>query len=101
MMTRHLTGKKVFFGILIFIAATGVFGTAFLLLWNWLMPVIFGLPQITFFQALGLLVLSKLVFSGFGHHKRPSPKIRPEWREHFEKMHTKRFDCENAKEKTE
>lgn len=95
-MTRHLTGKKVFFGILIFIAAIGVFGTAFLLLWNWLMPFIFGLPQITFFQALGLLVLSKLIFSGFGHHQKPSHKIKPEWREHFEKMHSQR--CGEEKE---
>lgn len=29
-----------------------------MLLWNWLMPEIFGLPTIGFFQALGLLLLS-------------------------------------------
>jgi len=28
-------------------------------LWNWLVPVIFGLPQITFWQALGLHVLAR------------------------------------------
>lgn len=38
-------------------------------LWNWLMPNIFGLGAITFVQALGLLVLSKILFGGFrgGH----------------------------------
>jgi len=31
-------------------------------LWNWLMPVIFGLPTIGFWQALGLLVLTSILF---------------------------------------
>ena len=34
----------------------------FQLLWNWLMPMIFGLPKITLLQALGLLTLSNLIF---------------------------------------
>jgi membrane protein required for beta-lactamase induction len=32
------------------------------LLWNWLMPVIFGLPTIGFWQALGLCALCSLLF---------------------------------------
>lgn len=32
------------------------------LLWNWLMPVIFGLKTITIFQAWGLMVLSGILF---------------------------------------
>ncbi len=35
-------------------------------LWNWLIPDIFKGPAITYVQALGLLVLSKLLFMGFG-----------------------------------
>ena len=31
-------------------------------LWNWLMPVIFGLPEITVLQALGLILLSNVLF---------------------------------------
>lgn len=34
-------------------------------LWNWLMPELFGLDMISFWQALGLLVLSKILFGGF------------------------------------
>lgn len=34
----------------------------FLLLWNWLLPAIFGLGKITFFQAFGLKLLLALVF---------------------------------------
>lgn len=31
-------------------------------LWNWLMPIIFGLPQLTFWQALGVTLLSSIIF---------------------------------------
>jgi hypothetical protein len=39
-------------------------------LWNWLMPSIFGLRTITYWQALGLLVLSKILLGGFHKHGR-------------------------------
>ncbi|MBS1486884.1 MAG: hypothetical protein JST43_04785 [Bacteroidetes bacterium] len=35
-------------------------------LWNWLVPTLFNGPLVSFWQALGLLVLSKILFSGFG-----------------------------------
>lgn len=35
-----------------------------MLLWNWLMPVIFGLGAITFWQAFGLMILSGMLFGG-------------------------------------
>ena len=41
-------------------------GQIVLLLWNWLAPALFGLPVITFWQALGLLVLCRILFGGFG-----------------------------------
>ena len=37
-------------------------------LWNWLLPPLFGWRVITFWQALGLLVLSRILFGGFGMH---------------------------------
>jgi energy-coupling factor transporter transmembrane protein EcfT len=48
-------------------------------LWNWLMPGLFGLHAISFWQALGLLVLSKILFSGF--HARPGASR--DWRMRF------------------
>ena len=36
----------------------------FQLLWNWLMPTIFGLTKITILQAVGLLFLSDFIFKG-------------------------------------
>ncbi|MGB2713060.1 MAG: hypothetical protein WBC51_02710 [Vicinamibacterales bacterium] len=48
------------------------------LLWNWLLPPLFGWPQITFWQALGLLALCRILFGGFGSHRgsRSSSRIR-------------------------
>ncbi len=46
-----------------------------MLLWNALLPAIFGLKSISYLQALGLLILSKIIFSGIGrshkHYHRP------------------------------
>ena len=39
-------------------------GVAVMLLWNWLMPLIFGLPSISFWEAVGLTFLCNLLFGG-------------------------------------
>jgi hypothetical protein len=41
------------------------FGYVFMMLWNWLMPELFSLHTITFWQGVGLLVLGKMLFGGF------------------------------------
>ncbi len=55
-------------------------------LWNWLMPGLFGWHLITFWQALGILILSKILFGGF----RGRPGWGGHWRgrmiERWEKM---------------
>ena len=38
-------------------------------LWNWLMPTIFNLPTIGFWQAAGILILAQILFKG-GHVRR-------------------------------
>ena len=38
-------------------------------LWNWLMPDIFGLTKITLWQALGLTLLSDVIFKLSSKHK--------------------------------
>lgn len=37
-------------------------------LWNWLLPSLFGARQITFWQAVGLLALCRILVGGFGLH---------------------------------
>jgi len=41
-------------------------------LWNWLVPAIFGWQSVNFWQALGLLLLSRILFGGFRGGPRPS-----------------------------
>ncbi|WP_160711529.1 hypothetical protein [Chitinophaga solisilvae] len=66
MRHRFSIGKKIglgFLGILFF--ALVIFVTQ--QLWNWLIPELFHGPVITYWQALGLLVLGKLLFGWNGH----------------------------------
>jgi hypothetical protein len=67
--------------LLCVVAACIVFGLITEHLWNWLMPSIFGLRLITFWQALGLVVLGKILFGGFHKHGGGG---RREWRRHME-----------------
>ena len=50
--------------------AVVVLSVAVASLWNWLMPAVFGVRAITFWQALGLLVLARVLFGRFGGHGR-------------------------------
>ena len=54
--------------ILLASLAITAFTYAVMFLWNALIPELFHGPVITFLQALGLLVLSKILFKGFGWH---------------------------------
>jgi membrane protein implicated in regulation of membrane protease activity len=71
-------------GLILVIAA---FGAVFMLLWNWLMPVIFGLVTVNFWQALVLLVLARLLFGGIGNgfwrrgrrHDMDENSVRKRW----------------------
>jgi hypothetical protein len=79
------------------LVAVAVFGFAFgfvvMSLWNWLMPTLFGFRSITFWQAIGLLFLSRILLGTFrggshGTHWRHRMKERwgamsPEERERF------------------
>ena len=58
-------GPAALLGILL-LAFIG--GEVVRLLWNWLLPPLFGWPAITFWQALGLLVLCRILFGGKGFH---------------------------------
>lgn len=45
-------------------------------LWNWLLPALFGVPRVTFWQALGLLALCRILFGGFRSHGGASSRAR-------------------------
>jgi hypothetical protein len=63
-MNSHRIVKSVEIAIVLLIIVAG-FVPAVLYLWNWLVPSIFGLRSINFWEALGLLGLSWLLFGGF------------------------------------
>ena len=85
MYLEHMYGKRRFWMPFIGIAAIAVFSTLLLILWNWLMPAIFGLPFISIYQAFGLLLLSKILFSGIPHRGRHFHFEREAWRKEFER----------------
>lgn len=76
---------------MVLLAITGIFvvGLITMLLWNWLVPALFAGPSISLWQAFGLLLLSKLLFWGFGsraHHERKRAYWRARCREKFSTM---------------
>jgi len=66
-----------------------LFGELVMHLWNWLLPPLFGFHMITFWQTLGILLLSRILFgswSGGGGNRRGRrrekwEKMTPEERE--------------------
>ena len=80
---------------LLFIAPLAVLGLALftflggeivMLLWNWLLPPLFGWRQITFWQALGLLALCRILFGGHGWHRSGRPNFRRRMKDRCEHM---------------
>ncbi|PCE63803.1 hypothetical protein [Sediminicola luteus] len=78
---HKLRGKSIgeIIGIIIaggiFIVGLAIlFGFVLMWLWNWLMPEIFGLPTLDYWQAVGLFILSKLLIGGCGGGKSHGKK---------------------------
>jgi hypothetical protein len=68
---------------LMVMVTVAVFGLVVMSLWNWLMPALFGWRTISFGQALGLVLLSKILFGGFrggwGHGRHWRNGMRERW----------------------
>ncbi len=83
-MKKH---KGFRFIAMIFIAATiiALLALVVMLLWNWLIPSIFiAGPAITYWQALGLMVLSKILFGGLKPPQHPYAQAKKEmWQKKF------------------
>ncbi len=83
-------------GMLVFIA---VGGELVLLLWNWLLPTLFGWRQITFWQALGILLLCRILFGGFGGRGFGSSNVRGRMRERIAERMGERWDRMSPEER--
>ena len=91
--------KKIAFAVVGIPAFVTLIGFVVMGLWNWLMPALFGLTHITFWQALGLLVLSKILFGGWkggghrDHRSRWKRKFRDRWTNMTEEEREKYRRC--------
>ena len=66
---------KVIAVIILGVGLVFLMGYAVQQLWNWLMPDLFGLPTVGYWKAIGILVLSKIIFGfGGGNHKKSKSK---------------------------
>jgi len=72
--------KFILMGILA-ILALALFGFVVMLLWNSLMPDVFGLRTVSYWQAVGLLILGRMFFGGF----RGRPNHGTRWRRSLER----------------
>ena len=78
----------VIFGIVAITGLAILFGYIIMWLWNWLMPEIFGLPSLSYWQAVGVFILFKILLGGCGSggsSKKSDAKCKKESKSDFSK----------------
>jgi len=80
---KKFWARKVIGIIIIVIAAITLLSYIVMCLWNCTLVPVLGVKAITYTQALGILILSKILFGGFkgrhgGHHEWKH-KMREKW----------------------
>ena len=73
---RPLKLIKIIFFVIVFLTA---FSTIVMLLWNNILAGVLHVSMITFWQALGIFVLAKILFGGF----HGGPWGRHRWKQHM------------------
>ena len=76
--------KKGIMFLAIFTAAVFVFSAIVMGLWNAILPAVLGVKTITFIQALGILLLSKILFGGFGRRGGWQGGRRHQWKNNLQ-----------------
>ena len=70
-----------------YLALMFIFAAFVMVLWNLILPEVIGVKSVNYFQALGILILSKILFSGFfGKHGWPGQQWKQEMKEKFSNM---------------
>jgi hypothetical protein len=78
--------RWMFLAPIVFVLFIAAGGALVQQLWNWLLPEVFGGRQITFWQALGILILSRILFGGFRGHGFARSNMRRRMAERWEQM---------------
>ncbi len=73
--------KRALGGALLVAVLIAALSAVVMNLWNWLLPALFGWPSLSLLQALGLLVLCRILFGGLrgGRHGHWREKMRDRW----------------------
>lgn len=82
---------KVIFGIIFAVIVAVIIGYVVMELWNWLMPSIFDLREITYWESVGMLLLSKILFSGFGHKHESNHHKKESKNSHIKRQSASKF----------
>ena len=72
--------KRRFFFLPVFLVGLFAMSAIVMFLWNAVIPDMSGLLPLTYWQAMGILILSRILFSGFrfgGHHRHRPPFMHP------------------------
>jgi hypothetical protein len=87
---------KILFFILLGIGIAFLVGYVFMYLWNWIMPDLFGLPELGYWKAVGALILAKIIF-GFGGGNGPGNSNSSKKGSTFKNCSMKRKDFKDWK----
>jgi len=94
----------VLIGLVFVVLFALAFGFLIKWIWNLLMPDLFGLKEITYWQAFGMVILAKLLFGAFGshHHDNWGKHHRPfhAWHGHFKRSQDEPWDKRNKQWKS-
>jgi len=102
-MNKFSRPKRFIFIPIMAIAAIGIISGIVMLLWNNILPDVFGIRAITYWQSMGILVLSKILFGfkggrpGWGRHHgwgrnmhEKLANMTPEERDNFKEQWARR-----------
>ena len=81
-MRRKWIIPAIIAGLVLIPAIAAAFGFALMYLWNWVVPAVIGWKPIDFWQALGLLILSRVLFgfrAGWGHRGHWRGRMAERW----------------------
>ena len=80
-MNNNYSGKKRFFFFPLFLLAFFSLSAIVMLLWNWIIPSISTFGVLSYWKAMGLLTLTRILFGGF-HFKRHQHKMHQHFEQH-------------------
>ena len=79
-------------GVVLAAALALLFGLLVMVLWNWIMPEVFGLSPLTYWQSWGIVLLAHILFKAGGHRDQNHHRSRDEeWKDRFRDRFKTRF----------